>query len=345
MCASRLASTSMSTVSVASSLNMSEGAWGAPRPAALSSAAAAAAAAASSASLAAFSRWCLIAICSTAHSRRLFRRSLHEAEGASSGFHICTLSNDAVPAPPRPPPACLYAAASSGAGIFSSSEGRKSMTRMVTSSAKPLALIASCCMRLTAAPAFSLRTLAMTVLACTASHSPSLAMMRRAPAAGMVSCLISGSPMTVRPASWSPRLRVMARPPGHTRSGPATTPSTSLRAISPPAALTRACSSGLFSTRWLPLIWMISVPVSTNARESPTLATTSSHPTTMASVAVVPLVLKRRMHSESASTNPACSARGRRSIMASCTPHTRASSCVTPLMVGSSGTSPRTRSR
>mmetsp|Transcript_8681 Transcript_8681/g.18457 ORF Transcript_8681/g.18457 Transcript_8681/m.18457 type:complete len:355 (+) Transcript_8681:395-1459(+) len=270
--------------------------------------------------------------------RRCASRSLQLLEGVSRGFHTCAVSTSVRLAP-----------FSRGAGRRSAGSAQKSMTSTVMSSCSPFFLRAVYMAMLAAWPAGMLRIWLMTVLGLMASHSPSDDMMRRAPVAGMLICLISGSPRTMLPAAWSPRLRVIIRPPGHTRSGPPGLPSMSDCAIWPPAATTRSRSSEFSDTRWLPLTWMTSAPVSRYAVLSPTLATSSSQPTATASVAVEPLSLKRLRHTSSASTKPACRARGSLSTSASCAAqHLQSSSLSSSQPEGGEGTTgsaPLQRSR
>ena len=68
------------------------------------------------------------------------------------------------------------------------------------------------------------------------------------------SLLASGSAATASPASASPRVRAMLRPPGQTLMGPTGLPSTLEGQTSQPASRHRFTSSLLSSSRWLPLI-------------------------------------------------------------------------------------------
>mmetsp|Transcript_48020 Transcript_48020/g.153933 ORF Transcript_48020/g.153933 Transcript_48020/m.153933 type:complete len:358 (+) Transcript_48020:157-1230(+) len=116
----------------------------------------------------------------------------------------------------------------------------------------------------------------------TTSHSPSLASTTNSSPPRRGVTVISGSGMMKGRRKWSPKARDMARTP-MTR-GP-----WKLR-MSPPAALTRACSSG-HSGLWSRERATGAPPRHSTARLSPQLATTTCVSLTRATTAVVPTVL------------------------------------------------------
>mmetsp|Transcript_5441 Transcript_5441/g.18407 ORF Transcript_5441/g.18407 Transcript_5441/m.18407 type:complete len:216 (-) Transcript_5441:376-1023(-) len=138
-----------------------------------------------------------------------------------------------------------------------------------------------------------------------ASHSPSLAIMRRAPRMGLIGTVVTcGSEITARPTSASPSARLRQSPPGHTRRGPTPFPSpSSRRATTPPAAITRLRSVSESSSRKSYVSSATLRPSSITARESPTFPTVRSHLSSTATVAVVPDFLHRLMMSLSVLRN------------------------------------------
>ena len=130
--------------------------------------------------------------------------------------------------------------------------GGTSTTITVISSRSPRALSAALTRCLAACPGGILRTARAAVFPLSASHNPSDAKMSRAPSLGRARVVTDGCGTTMLESAQfpSPIVRLICKPPGHTRGGPHALPSTAARPISPPAAITRLRSSSEFSTRW-----------------------------------------------------------------------------------------------